>query len=104
LIGPLSRQGDGAVVLIKKREHLAATNSADLEHQEAFSQQRMKWVSYGRPSQMVLAMECSLLGVSLRYAIGLWKRRSSTYSNQYSSVTSPRTATVFGPAADAEKR
>src|SRR2546425_248314 len=63
LIRPLSRKGDCTLVVIEKREHFAATHSADLENQKPFSQQRVKRVSYGRPSQMVLGMECSLLEV-----------------------------------------
>ena len=38
LIGPLSRKGDSAVVLIEEREHFATTNPADLKHQKPFSQ------------------------------------------------------------------
>src|SRR5438132_4034200 len=99
-----SGQGDGAVVLIKKREHLATTYSADLEHQKPFSQQRMKRVSYGRPSQMVLGMECSLLGVSPRWRTSWCSMRLGKSSRQYTRRTFCRAVTAIGQDAARTRR
>ena len=57
LIGPLSRKSDRAGVFIEKGENFAASNFPHLEDEKPFSRQRMKRVSYGGPSQMLIERE-----------------------------------------------
>ena len=66
LVGPLSGQGDRAVVLIEEGEDLATSRAAHFEDEKPSSQQRMKRVRDGCPSQRRVGVECSLLGVSRR--------------------------------------
>lgn len=70
LIGPLAREGESAGLFVKKGEDLAASHSAQLEDQEAFSRQGVERVGYRRPSPIPLGVECGLLGVSRRFVIG----------------------------------
>ena len=103
LISPLARQRDRAVVLVEKREHFVATYSADLENKKPFSQQRVKRVSYGRPSQMVLGMECSLLGVSPRFETALLKRPCAACFIRSSSRCFTMRPSAFAPDATATR-
>ena len=82
LIGPLARKSHRATALLEQRKHFTAADPPDLQDQKPLPQQRMKRMSYGRPSQMGLVMECSLLGVSQPFAIGWVKKSFDDFSNR----------------------
>ncbi len=99
LIGPLARKSDRAGVFIEKREDIAASNLPHLENEKPLSRQRMKRVSYGGPSQMLIGTECSLLGVSRRCWTVSSSRRCIKYSGPSGTKSSHRTAVGFDPDA-----